>query len=150
MCVICAYPVGVTWHSPNSSPSAASNPAETIYWINILCFVWDEYQLTNDEVWGEFERYGHYHLLECMKIICITHTTLRPWYIYRTQIFYKLIWFDERKYLLAQPRSLAARHKATIWPTRIKCTLIISMYGHIQNARIVPKCPLRPIPFWRR
>lgn len=78
MCVRWAYPVGVTWHSPRSSPSAASKPAET---REIYEFQHNEMSFrihTNHEFGGKLHCYWHNDLLEGVNVVSISHACLRP------------------------------------------------------------------------
>ena len=135
ICVICAYPAGVTWHSPRSSPSAASKPAETTN----SAYKWLYYterdypQLTNYQIWGELHCYRHNYLLKCMDIICITHALFGPWNIYGAECLQDMmecIW-TLAEYALSKTRPFPARLQTSEWTTRVECSLLITVNRHV-------------------
>jgi hypothetical protein len=75
MCVICAYPAGVTSHPPMGSPAAASNPAET----TSEC---PKIPNTNHKLWIEFISDRQHHFLKRINVVGIPYVPYRPWNVH--------------------------------------------------------------------
>lgn len=83
---MCAYPVGETWHSPKSSPSAASKPAETVE-KSVYCECASNEAFpghTDHQLRRKLQRNWHHNLLEGMDIISICHPFRGPRNVNRT------------------------------------------------------------------
>jgi hypothetical protein len=66
-------------HSPKSSPSAASKPAETKRYFNVVEKAADAWtELTYNKIWRKLGGDGHHDLLKRPKIFSIAHSFCRP------------------------------------------------------------------------
>ena len=149
ICVMCAYPVGETRHSPSSSPAAASKPAETIG----KALIRDAYLQVGKKIRTDYEfrsklyRDWHDDFLEGVNVFCIAHSMLGPWNVHRAASIRTTAMSTDGRRLQPETWTFSARFHGSKWATWVKGAPLVSVYGYVQDGRVIIECPLRTISY---